>query len=29
MPDIAYSKGDGLLEPTMHLKLDYYAFDIS
>lgn len=29
MPDIACSKGDGLLKPVMHLKLDYYALDVS
>ena len=29
MPDIACSKGDGLLKPVMHLKLDHYAFDVS
>ena len=27
--DIACSMRDGLLKPTMHLKLDYYAFDVS
>jgi hypothetical protein len=29
MPDIACSKGDGLLKPIMHLKLGNYAFGVS